>query len=58
MARDPVCGMIVARRQARATLVLEEGTYYFCTRACRDEFARQPSKYVGRGAIAELRETG
>jgi P-type Cu+ transporter len=39
MATDPVCGMAVAERAAELTLVRDGRTYYFCSSACRDEYA-------------------
>jgi trehalose synthase len=43
--RDPVCGMRVDKRIARA---LEYGsrTYFFCSRTCEDEFARDPTRFL------------
>lgn len=53
--RDPVCGMNV-----RVDVALEEGlatehdghTYYFCRRACLDEFVAAPATYVTSHAHA------
>ena len=45
VARDPVCGMSVAR--ARGTLRLDHGgtSWYFCSSACHDTFAANPEHY-------------
>jgi putative ABC transport system ATP-binding protein len=38
MSTDPVCGMVVEREKAAATLDLDGTTYYFCSKGCRAEF--------------------
>jgi trehalose synthase len=43
--RDPVCGMHVDPRHARA-LDYAGATYYFCSRSCEDEFARDPERFL------------
>jgi YHS domain-containing protein len=45
-ARDPVCGMTVAKASAAATRTYEGNTYYFCSRGCAEDFDRQPEQYV------------
>src|SRR5262249_20028792 len=52
MATDPVCGMRVDPSHAAATARYEETTYYFCSSACRENFERSPSDYVGKTAFA------
>ena len=37
MVRDPVCGIYVAASQALRE-VTGSGTFYFCSRQCRDRF--------------------
>jgi len=39
MATDPVCGMFVDERTADLTLYRANRTYYFCSSACRQQFA-------------------
>jgi putative ABC transport system ATP-binding protein len=41
LVRDPVCGMEVDRDHAPAQLTVEDTTYYFCARGCRDEFQQR-----------------
>jgi putative ABC transport system ATP-binding protein len=48
MATDPVCGMTVEREKAVAMMEYEGTMYYFCARGCRDEFAQEPEKFVGK----------
>ncbi len=45
MATDPVCGMAVERQDAPH--YRHEGqTYYFCSPACRQEFAASPGRFL------------
>lgn len=43
--RDPVCGVRVDPRTAHA-LVLGDTEHHFCSRACEEEFARDPDRYL------------
>jgi trehalose synthase len=43
--RDPVCGVRVDPRTARR-LVLGDLTHYFCSRACEEEFASDPDRFL------------
>lgn len=45
--KDPVCGMSVDPRQAKAASVREGATYYFCSLSCRDKFEQSPQSYIG-----------
>lgn len=45
MATDPVCGMAIEREQAPH--YRHDGqTYYFCSPACREEFATSPERFL------------
>ncbi len=44
--KDPVCGMLVSRTTAAAEFEFQGKTYYFCSDACREGFAAEPSQYV------------
>jgi YHS domain-containing protein len=46
MAKDPVCGMDVDEKKAAATLAYKGKTYYFCTKACKRAFEKDPRKYT------------
>jgi len=53
MSKDPVCGMYVNEEYARLTgktTTYGDQTYYFCMNKCRDEFAKEPEKYVEQKA--------
>ena len=49
-AIDPVCKMQVDKRRAAGDLHFNERTYWFCSLACVERFAKQPSSYVQAGA--------
>lgn len=44
-AKDPVCGMSVAKDEAASYQFVGE-TYYFCSERCRDRFQALPARYV------------
>ncbi|OGT27918.1 MAG: hypothetical protein A2Z17_04050 [Gammaproteobacteria bacterium RBG_16_66_13] len=45
-ARDPVCRMTIPRGRARATALYEGNTYYFCSRSCKEQFEKEPERYI------------
>lgn len=42
---DPVCGMSVDPATAAGQSKFEGRDYYFCSKACQQEFEKNPSKY-------------
>lgn len=42
---DPVCGMSIDPATAAGKTSYEGRDYYFCSKACEDEFRREPAKY-------------
>ncbi len=52
-ATDPVCGMTVDPRSARASAEHGGITYYFCCPGCRDKFLADPQKYLQKLAVAK-----
>ena len=46
MYRDPVCGMIVDPDQTEWHCTYLSETFYFCSEACRDQFARDTQRYL------------
>ncbi|MGB2906030.1 MAG: YHS domain-containing protein [Candidatus Aminicenantaceae bacterium] len=44
--KDPVCGMEFDKSKAKATYEYEGKTYYFCMEKCKEDFAKNPAKYV------------
>ena len=43
---DPVCGMQVDATRAAATSEYAGTTYYFCSPGCKNQFDKQPERYV------------
>ena len=43
---DPVCGMDVARGEAAGKSQFGEWIYYFCSARCKEDFDREPLKYL------------
>ncbi len=50
MARDPVCNMDVQEPNAAGSTQHQGQTYYFCSTQCKQEFDRNPDKYVKKTA--------
>ena len=45
-AKDPVCGMILPKAKAAATVTRENETHYFCSLVCRNEFLGEPGRFL------------
>jgi len=43
--RDPVCGLMV-EKNPQLSAGYQGQTYYFCSKTDRDEFKKNPQKYV------------
>ena len=43
--RDPVCGLMV-EKDPELSAVYKGQTYYFCSKADRNKFTKNPEKYV------------
>jgi P-type Cu+ transporter len=50
MAKDPVCGMDVNDRDAKATAQHGGKSYNFCSTECRDQFQKNPERYTRQSA--------
>ena len=48
--KDPVCGMVIDDKDAKAKSNYKGTTYYFCTIECKERFDRNPAEYVSEGA--------
>ncbi|MDO8734065.1 MAG: YHS domain-containing protein [Elusimicrobiota bacterium] len=46
MLKDPVCGMQVKPESTKGTTEYKSEIYYFCTEYCKEEFERNPNKYL------------
>jgi Cu+-exporting ATPase len=47
---DPVCNLDLKAMHAQFAYDFEDQTYWFCSEACRDQFAVQPQKFIQEGA--------
>jgi Cu+-exporting ATPase len=45
---DPVCGMTVTKEGAAGSTTYQGRTYYFCSKACKDNFTKEPQKYLAQ----------
>jgi YHS domain-containing protein len=45
---DPVCGMTVTKETAAAKYDYQGKTYYFCNKVCKDNFSKDPQKYLAQ----------
>lgn len=43
---DPVCGMTVTKETAAGSYTYNGKTYYFCSKACKENFTKDPQKYL------------
>lgn len=43
---DPVCNMTIEDQDAAATSTYKGVTYYFCARACKEDFDNDPETYI------------
>ena len=46
MERDPVCGMLIEKKDAAGMAEYKGKTYYFHTTDCNAAFERSPEKYI------------
>jgi Cu+-exporting ATPase len=46
-AIDPVCNMTIEDKDAIATSTYKGGTYYFCSKSCKDDFDKNPEEFIG-----------
>jgi len=46
LARDSVCNMEVEERTAKWKSEYKAKTYYFCSPICKQQFERNPEKFV------------
>jgi len=44
--KDPVCKKKIRKKEAVATSEYEGKLYYFCSQKCKEEFDRDPEKYI------------
>ena len=54
---DPVCKMVIDDKDAAGTSVYKGTTYYFCDQSCKEDFDKDPEKFLEEKAVAS-QETG
>ncbi len=45
---DPICKMSIDPAKAAASVEQAGETYYFCSEHCKEEFSKDPEKYLGK----------
>ncbi|GFP41907.1 P-type Cu+ transporter, partial [Candidatus Hakubella thermalkaliphila] len=45
---DPVCKMVIDDKDAVATSTYKGITYYFCSKACKEDFDKNPESFISR----------
>jgi len=50
LVRDPVCSALIEPRQAYASTVYGDDTYYFCCPVCQGAFQSNPEVYAEHNA--------
>lgn len=43
---DPVCMVDLKDMHGKFAYEFEDETYYFCSELCKDQFAKEPKKFV------------
>lgn len=54
--QDPVCGMMIDPNQAAGTSRWNGERYYFCSKACQNQFAASPSEFAGDRTNSDVAE--
>ncbi len=49
MVTDPVCNMKIDEKRANSNYEYKGTKYYFCSEGCRNEFVKNPEKYIKAG---------
>ncbi|MCJ7497243.1 MAG: copper ion binding protein, partial [candidate division Zixibacteria bacterium] len=53
MPRDPVCGMEVKEEEAAGSSTYKGGIYYFCSLHCKEEFDKDPERFLKEKPASE-----
>jgi YHS domain-containing protein len=48
MVQDPVCKMILEKDEAKAKVEYNGEVLYFCSLHCKEEFIKDPEKYISK----------
>ncbi len=57
MEKDIVCGMEVDPKTAPAKSIYQGKTYYFCSPGCKQDFDKDPQKYIKAASSNQGHET-
>jgi YHS domain-containing protein/uncharacterized membrane protein YraQ (UPF0718 family) len=52
LVRDPVCGMTIDTATAAERIEHDGATFHFCSARCREEFERNPARYLAPVAVS------
>jgi Cu+-exporting ATPase len=55
---DPVCKMVIDEEDAAGTSVHKGKTYYFCAESCKEDFDKDPDKFLEEEAVAAQKQGG
>jgi membrane fusion protein, copper/silver efflux system len=57
LSKDMVCGMEISPRKAEKEglkSIYRGGSYYFCSQACREQFEKDPNRFIKKTSAAEI----
>jgi YHS domain-containing protein len=54
MVQDPVCGQQIDPAEAEAISEYQGDRFYFCCEECKEEFDRDPTRYIRAPHPAEV----
>lgn len=46
MVQDPVCKIVIEKNKAKTSFDYKGRTYFFCSEECKEEFIKNPEKYM------------
>jgi Cu+-exporting ATPase len=55
---DPVCKMVIDEEDAAGTSFYKGRTYYFCAEPCKEDFDKDPEKFLEEKAVAAAEQEG
>lgn len=51
MAKDPVCGMQVDKKNPAGKSEYKGKIYFFCSPGCKESFEEEPDKYINKDEV-------
>lgn len=52
--RDPICGMVIAARDAASSMLLQDERFYFCALGCEKKFRKQNQTSGAEALVVNL----